>query len=135
MARNRDAVTHKQRGGVSARARAVMKAFRLAKNSAPKFMSSCGIFPEVSDSASDRLHSIVHELAMRQLDKGRHIRALNKRLKQLSAPRRTKQAQADLMEGIGNELTAVLASEATAAYLFGLSVGMTVRTLPERLDR
>lgn len=112
-----------------------MKAFRSAKNSAPNFMSACGIFPEVSESATDRLHSIVNELAMRQLHKGRHLRALQRRVQQLASTRQRKQTAAELVDGIGTELTALLASEAIAAYLFGLSVGMTVRTLPERLER
>lgn len=120
---------------VSSQAKAVMKAFRSAKTAAPNFMSACGIFPEVSESATDRLHSIVHDLATRQLDKGRHLRALQRRVKQLASTRRGKQSAAEIIDGIGNELTAILASEAIAAYLFGLSVGMTVRTLPERLDR
>lgn len=38
------------------------------------------------------------------------------------------------MEGISNDLTAVLTAEAIAAYLFGLSVGLTVRSLPDRVD-
>ena len=95
-------------------------------------MSACGIFPEVSESASDRLHSIVHDLAVRQLNKGRHLRALQRRIKQLASKRKHKQSPAEIVDGIGTELTAVLASEAIAAYLFGLSVGMTVRTLPDR---
>ena len=122
------------RRSVSSRAKAVMKAFRSAKHTAPNFMSACGIFPEVSESASDRLHSIVHELAMRQLNKGRHLRALQRGVQQLASTRKGKKSAAEIVDGIGRELTAILASEATAAYLFGLSVGMTVRTLPERLE-
>ncbi|HYE88443.1 MAG TPA: hypothetical protein VEA16_18910 [Vicinamibacterales bacterium] len=111
-----------------------MKAFRSAKSSAPRFMSTCGIFPEVSELASDRLHAIVHELAMQELDKGRHLRELKKRIRQLTTDARARKS-ADVVDRISAELTALLASEATAAYLFGLSVGMTVRSLPERIDR
>jgi hypothetical protein len=110
-----------------------MKAFRAAKDSAPRFMSACGIFPEVSESASDHLHPIVHELAVKQLDQGRHLRALQRRIQRLARSARS-QADRDNVEQISAELTAVLAAEATAAYLFGLSVGLTVRTLPERLE-
>lgn len=114
-------------------AAAVMKAFRKAKSSAPRFMSACGIFPEVSESASDHLHPIVHDLAMRQLNQGRHLRALQKRIQRLARGGRGAQSS-ELFDQIGAELTAVLAAEATAAYLFGLSVGLTVRSLPEQLE-
>jgi hypothetical protein len=98
-------------------------------------MSSCGIFPEVSESASDHLHPIVHELAIRQLDQAKHIRALQRELQRLAKHSRPgKVNQRELIDRVNAELTAVLATEATAAYLFGLSVGLTVRSLPERLD-
>lgn len=114
-------------------ARAVMRAFRSAKYAAPQFMSSCGIFPEVSESASDHLHPIVHDLAVKELDQDRHLRALQRRLRQL-ARTAGKLNRRDLLDDVNAELTAVLASQATAAYLFGLSVGLTVRSLPERID-
>ena len=120
---------------LTAPAKAVMQAFRLAKFCAPPFMSSCGIFPEVSESASDRLHTIVNEVATRRLNKGRHIRALHRKVQRLAAATNPKTRSRQLVDQIGSDLTALLASEATAAYLFGLSVGMTVRTLPERLDQ
>ena len=120
---------------LTAPAKAVMQAFRLARFSAPPFMSSCGIFPEVSESASDSLHSIVNEVATRRLNKRRHFRALHRKIQQLATAANPKKRSKRLVERIGNDLTALLASEATAAYLFGLSVGMQVRALPERLDR
>ena len=119
---------------LAAPAKAVMNAFRSARFSAPRFMSSCGIFPEVSESASDHLHPIVHELAVKQLNQGRHFRALHKGIHQLAATATDKTRRNELVERIGSDLTAVLAAEATAAYLFGLSVGLTVRSLPERLE-
>lgn len=119
---------------LSAPARAVMKAFRAAKFSAPAFMSACGVFPEVSESASDRLHAIVHKLATGELNQGRALRALNRRIQQLSAATKNPKARLKLIEGISNDLTAILTAEATAAYLFGLSVGLTVRSLPDRMD-
>ena len=121
---------------LSAPGKAVMRAFRLAKFSAPPFMSTCGIFPEVSEQASDRLHSIVNDVATRRLNKARLIRSLQRKLDRLAASATTRGKRSkELVDGIGSDLTALLASEATAAYLFGLSVGMTVRTLPERLDQ
>lgn len=116
-------------------AKAVMRAFRSAKYVAPRFMSSCGIFPEVSETASDRLHPIVHNLAIKQLNQERHFRALQRQLHRLTASAHVRKLnQRQVMERISDELTAVLAAEATAAYLFGLSVGLTVRTLPEQLE-
>ena len=122
--------------GLSPQAKAVMRAFRLAKFSAPGFVLSCGVFPEISESASDRLHSIVHNVAVRQLQKDRHLRALQKRVHQLAAKANGhKPGSADLIDRADTHLTALLASEATAAYLFGLAVGLAIRSLPERLDR
>ena len=121
-------------GGLSPRARAVMQAFRLARFCAPPFVSACGVFPEVSESASDRLHAIVNDVATRRLHKARHVRALQQNLRRL-ATSNAREGTNDLVERITSDLTAVLAAEATAAYLFGISVGMTVRTLPDRIDR
>lgn len=116
-------------------AKSVMRAFRSARFAAPRFMSSAGIFPEVSEAASDRLHPIVHKLAVKQLNQGRHLRALQRQLRRLISGRHKRALdQRELMDSINAELTAILAAEATAAYLFGLSVGMTVRTLPDRMD-
>jgi rhamnogalacturonyl hydrolase YesR len=112
-----------------------MRAFRLARFSAPPFLSACGLFPEVSESASDQLHAIVNDLATRRLNKGRHVRALQQKLRRLAAAPTRRQRPNDLVDQITDDLTAVLDAEATAAYLFGLSVGMTVRALPERLER
>ena len=122
--------------GLSPRAKAVLEAFHLAKFSAPGFVLSCGIFPEVSESASDRLHSIVHEVATRKLKKTAATRALQRRVQQLaSAGAKRKLSRADIVDNLDNDLTAVLAAEATAAYLFGLSVGLAVRSLPDRLEK
>ena len=97
-------------------------------------MSTCGVFPEVSESASDRLHAIVHKLATGQLNQGRALRMLHRRIERLSSVKKGSRAKLVLIEGISNDLTAVLTAEAIAAYLFGLSVGLTVRSLPDRVD-
>lgn len=112
-----------------------MSAFRLARFSAPPFLSACGVFPEVSESASDRLHAIVNEVATRRLNKARHVRALQQNLRRLARSPTARRRPDDLVEQIIDDLTAVLDAEATAAYLFGLSVGMTVRALPDRIER
>ena len=113
----------------------VMRAFRLAKSSAPAFMSSCGVFPEVSEVATDRLHFIVNDVATRGLNKQQHLRALQSKLQRLARAAGPGARPGDIVERIDDALTALLASEAVAAYLFGLSVGMTVRSLPDTLDR
>src|SRR5687768_10879775 len=120
---------------LSARGRAVMSAFRLARFSTPPFLLACGVFPEVSESASDRLHAIVDDVATRRLNKARHVRALQQKLRKLATPANRRHQRNDLVEQITNDLTAVLDAEATAAYLFGISVGMTVRALPDRIER
>lgn len=97
-------------------------------------MSSCGVFPEVSESASDRLHAVVNRLATRQFNQGRAMRALQRRIERLGAATKAPRDRSELLERIRDDLTTVLTAEATAAYLFGLSVGLTVRSLPERLD-
>lgn len=119
---------------LTAPARAVMKAFRAARFSAPAFMSACGVFPEVSESATDRLHAIVHNLATGQLKQGQSLRALRRRIEKLSSVKKGSRERSELLERIGSDLTAVLSAEAIAAYLFGLSVGLTVRSLPDRMD-
>ena len=111
-----------------------MEAFRLAKFSAPGFVLSCGIFPEVSELASDRLHSIVHDVATRKFHKDRATRLLRKQFEQLGKGQTGKLSHAEIIDNIDTHLSAILSAEATAAYLFGLSVGLVVRSLPDRLD-
>jgi hypothetical protein len=136
MARKRQPTTvRKMRRRLDTPARSVMRAFRSAKFAAPRFMTACGIFPEVSEAASDRLHPIVHKLAVKDLQQARHFRALQRQLQRLTTNAGARKFnQGQLLEQIHDELTAVLAAEATAAYLFGLSVGLSVRSLPEQID-
>ena len=107
---------------------AVMRAFNDARHHAPGFVVSCGVLPEVSEAASDRLHSIVRDIAERRLDARRHMRAVHTGLSQLPGRR----SRADQIE---RHLNAVLGSEVTAAYLFGLAVGLAINGLPDRLLR
>ncbi|HEY5618812.1 MAG TPA: hypothetical protein VIK60_12790 [Vicinamibacterales bacterium] len=105
-----------------------MKAFHDARRYAPGFVVSCGVLPEVSESASERLHTIVREVAERHLDGRRHMVSLQKRLRQ-------ELDSAEATDRIGRNLTELIGSEATAAYLFGLAVGLAIQALPERLNR
>lgn len=120
---------------LTAPAQAVMRAFRAARASASPFVSTCGVFPEVSEPATDQLHAIVNDVATQNLDKARLVRSLQRKLRRLAAAANPRHRPKDIVERIGGDLTALLSSEATAAYLFGVSVGMTIRTLPERIDR
>jgi hypothetical protein len=56
------------------------------------------------------------------------MRMLQRQLHQLAGSPQAK----DRME---RQLTELIGSEATAAYLFGLSVGLAIETLPHRLLR
>lgn len=116
------------RGGLTSRGRAVMRALRDARRQAPGFVVSCGVLPEVSESASERLHSISHDVATRHLDGRRHLLSLQKDLRQGGA-------SVEVSDRIGRDITALIGAEATAAYLLGLSVGLTLHALPERLTR
>jgi hypothetical protein len=107
------------------RARAVMKAFQDARHYAPGFVVSCGVLPEVSESATDRLHTIVRELSERHLS-GRRLL--------MSLQRMVRQKRNSDTERIERSLTELMGSEATAAYLLGLSVGLSIQALPERLN-
>ena len=105
-----------------------MNALRDARRYAPGFVVSCGILPEVSESASERLHSIVRAVAERHLDARRQMRSIQKRL-------RATLRSADAADRAERGLTEAIASEATAAYLFGLAVGLSIHALPRQLTR
>lgn len=105
-----------------------MRAFDDARRHAPGFVVSCGILPEVSESASERLHTIVRDIAERRLNGGRHMLLMQRALRRSF----TSIKDADQVE---RHLTELLASEATAAYLFGLAVGLSIQALPQKLNR
>lgn len=115
-------------GGLTPRARAVLRALHEARRAAPGFVISCGVLPELSESASERLHSIVRDVSGRHLNGERHLRAFRRQVRGLL---RSVKAS-DRME---RHLTALIGAETTAAYLFGLSVGLAIHSLPERLLR
>ena len=114
-------------GSLNARARAVVKAFVDARRRAPGFLLSCGVFPEVSEPGSDKLHNIVHELSLRHLNGLRHDRALRKALRRCGNSAETR----DRLE---QELNALLTAEITAAYVFGLAAGLSVPQLGDTLN-
>jgi hypothetical protein len=114
-------------GSLNARARSVVKAFMDARRRAPAFLLACGVFPEVSEPGSDKLHSIVHELSRRHLNGRRHDSALRAALRRC-------EASAEVRDRLEQDLNALLTAETTAAYVFGLAAGLSVRKLHDTLD-
>ena len=115
-------------GGLTARGRAVVRAFFEARRLATGFVLACGVFPEVNESGSERLHHIVHDLGARHLNRTRHARALRASL-------RDAVGSAQELDRIDRQVTELLASEATAAYVFGLAAGLGLSSLEDRLKR
>ena len=114
-------------GSLNARARSVLKAFVDARRRAPAFLMACGVFPEVSEPGSDKLNKLVHELSLRHFNGGRHDRALRAALDR-SGP------SAETRDRLERELNALLTAETTAAYVFGLAAGLSVRKLEDTLN-
>ena len=121
----------KRRTGLAAsltpRGRAVLRAFSEARRAAPGFVIACGVLPEVSEAASERLHSIIRNVA-EQLDGQPPLGAIQRRL------RRGTESAHDI-DRRERDLTALIGAETTAAYLFGLSVGLAIHALPDKLTR
>lgn len=110
------------------RSRAVLRAFVEARRLARGFVLSCGLLPEVSESCSDRLFRIVQSIAVHQLDGRRHARALRVVL-------RRALPSTEAFDQVDRHLSALQFSETTAAYVFGLSVGLAMGSLPGRIMR
>src|SRR6267378_3354683 len=108
------------------RARAVLQAFMEARHFAPGFLLSSGVLPEVSESVSERLHRVIHQLAGRRFDGRRHVRALHAEIRRV-AP------SDEAFDRVETRLTALVAAETTSAYLFGLAVGLALCALPARI--
>jgi len=109
------------------RGRAVLRAFNEARRVAPGFVISCGVLPEISESASERIHDIVREVA-EHLNGHRETAAVQRRLQQ-------KVASSKDFDRDDRNLTALIGTQTTAAYLVGLSVGLALHNLPDRLNR
>ena len=100
-------------------ARAVLRAFTDAQTRATGFLLSTGVFPEVSESGSEKLHTIVRDLASRHLNQKQLERTLRAALKRGVAAGQSR----DRVEAA---LNALLDSETTAAYVFGLAAGLSL---------
>jgi hypothetical protein len=113
-------------GDLTPQARAVLRAFADAKTRAAGFLLSTGVFPEVSESGSEKLHTIVRDLAARHLDQRRADRALRVALNRACSALETR----DQIEG---PLNALLSAETKAAYLFGLAAGLQLGSIADTL--
>jgi hypothetical protein len=113
-------------GDLTPQARAVLRAFTDAQTRAAGFLLSTGVFPEISESGSEKLSSIVHDLAARHLDQRRADRALRTALNRACRALETR----DQIEG---PLNALLSAETKAAYLFGLAAGLQLGSLADTL--
>jgi hypothetical protein len=109
------------------RSRAVLRAFAEARRLARGFLLSSGVLPEVSESCSDCLFRIVQHIALHQLDGNRHAAGLRASL-------RRALPSTEAFERVDQRLTALQSSEITAAYVFGLSVGLALRALPNTMN-
>ena len=112
--------------GLTQRARSVVRAFMEARNVAPGFVLSCGVLPEVSESVTERLHRVIHYLAGRRFERERHARALRAAIRDVTRSE-------DAVDRVETRLTALTAADTTAAYVFGLAVGLALGSLPSRL--
>ena len=103
LARNRKA-TAGLGAGLTSRGLAVMRAFHDARRYAPGFVVSCGILPEVSESATERLHSIVRDVSARHLDGAAtccHYKKYCARFSQSNGPHRAPSHGADGLRSHG----------------------------------
>jgi hypothetical protein len=115
-------------GNLTPQARAVMRAFSDAQTRAGGFLLTTGVFPEVSEAGGERLLNIIRGLASRHLDQKQADRALRAAL---SHGARSSESR----DEIESSLNALLATEATAAYVFGLAAGLTLASIGDELRR
>lgn len=108
--------------------RAIIRALRDARRQAPAFVVSCGVLPELSESASERLYAIARDIAER------HLNGRRRRVELQRTLGRAVKSSVD-SDRVEQQLTALVAAETTAGYLLGLSVGLAIHALPERLTR
>jgi hypothetical protein len=99
------------------RAKSVLRAFNDARRYAATFRLSSGLLPEVSESCSARLFDIVQHIGAKQFRAGRQHTSLRQAL-------RRALPSAEAFDEVDRKLAELRESEVTAAYLFGLSVGL-----------
>jgi hypothetical protein len=124
----------RRRGGKNAdvsspksRARNVLKAFAEARSEAPAFLLSCGVLPELSECVSERLNRIVESLAAQWFAGERHQSDLQSAIRKVAR-------SADAADRIQAEVADLTNAETTAAYLFGVAVGLSIGALPRPVE-
>ena len=130
MTRRSGRKKHRDAGFTAAltpRGRDVLRAFVHGRRLAPWFLVSSGLLPEVSESCSDQLLRVVHKIASTHFNRRRHARALQTALRRIAGSK----TALDVLE---QHLTALQSAESTAAYVFGLSVGLAMSSMPDRLE-
>ena len=115
-------------GDLTPQARAVLRAFTEAQTSAVGFLISTGVFPEISESSTEKLHHIVRDLAGRHLNQKTLERRLRTAIQRcIASPKSRDQVEA--------ALNALLDSETIAAYVFGLAAGLSLASMGDVLRR
>jgi len=115
-------------GNLTPQARAVLRAFTEAQASATGFLLSTGVFPEISESSTEKLHRIVRDLAGRHFNQKRIERRLRTSIQScISSPKSRDQVEA--------ALNALLDSEGIAAYVFGLAAGLSLASFGDHFKR
>ena len=99
------------------RAKAVLRAFNDARRLAASFRMSSGLLPEVSESCSARLFDIVQHISTKHFRAGRAQKAFRAAL-------RRALPSAEVFDQGDRQLAELREAEVTAAYIFGLSVGL-----------
>ena len=120
LPRRRNAIQKRLRNiliDATPRAKAVLRAFNEARQFATTFRLSSGLLPEVSESCSARLFDIVQHISAKHFRAGRQQKSLRDALrKALPSP--------EAFDEVDRHLAELREAEVTAAYLFGLSVGL-----------
>ena len=120
LPRRRNAIQKRLRNlliDATPRAKAVLRAFNDARRYAMTFRLSSGLLPEVSESCSARLFDIVQHIGEKHFRAGRQQKSLRDALRRaLPSP--------EAFDEVDRKLSELREAEVTAAYLFGLSVGL-----------
>ena len=127
MARRRRSKDSLEVSSPSPRAKNVLKAFAEARNEAPGFLLSCGVLPELSECVSERLNRVVESLASEWFAGERHQSDLHSAIRKVAR-------SADAADRIDAEVADLTNTQTTAAYLFGVAVGLSIGSLPNPVE-
>ena len=121
-----DAVERLLGGDLPPRGRAVVEAFLAARRASTGFLLSCGLLPEVSEACTEGLHDHVHALAEAHLGRARAVEDVRAALQRGGL-------RGDTLDEAQHAVTALVTTDTTAAYLFGLAAGLGLGSLDRRL--